>query len=150
MNIYYVICIIGIVVFLGTSIMVFRTVREKIKNGFAFENEGDLKWHTIALSVGSFIFLALCVGAIALYSYVEHHWIVTFFVMLALLVPSIFFIVCLGLPLQTLGVIYSVAYLKKSQKRIMPIVYIVLASISWLVMLAMFIKCIDVVWILFV
>ena len=134
MNFIQIVFIIGIVIFLGTSVMVFRTIREKINNGFEFENENELKRHTILFSVGSCIFLALCAGVLALFSYGDHHWIVELYFMLVIVAPAVFLVPCIGLPLQTLGVVYSVAYLKRSEKKLMPSVYFLLAVIAWIVL----------------
>ena len=138
MGFFYIVAIVGIVIFLGTSVMAFRTAREKINNGFAFENENDLKRHTILFSVGSFIFLALCAGVLALFLYGDHHWIVVLYVMIVFLPPAVILIACMGVPLQTLGVIYSVAYMRRTERKLMPSVYIILASISWIVLACCF------------
>ena len=141
MNFFYIVAIIGIVIFLGTGTMVVMTLKQKIKNGFEFENENDLKHNVLWYSIGSIIILALLAGIFVAFHFADLHWIYIIAVELFLVFPATVFVACLGFPLQTLGVIYSIAYLKKSQRKALPTLWLILASLSWLAVLYVTVFC---------
>ena len=147
MNFFYIVAIIGIVIFLGTGIIVARALKKKIANGFEFENENDLRWHVIALSVGSFLLLLFLAIIYAMFYYLsdgaEHPFLI-FVAGFTIGYPFATLITALGLPLQTLGVVYSFAYFKLSEKKAKPTMYLVLAVASWLTVIALIVQCVRV------
>ncbi len=141
MDFFKITAIIGTVIFLGTGTMVVMTLKQKIKNGFEFENENDLKHNVLWYSIGSFIILALLSGIFIAFHFANMHWIYIIAVELFIVLPITVLVACLGFPLQTLGVIYSIAYLIKSQRKPLPTVLLVLSSLSWLAVLYVTVFC---------
>jgi hypothetical protein len=147
MNFFYIVAIISTVIFLVTSIIVARTLKEKIANGFESEDENDLRWHVIALSVGSFVLLLLLALLYAIFYYLvggaEHPFLM--FVTASMIgYPIATLIIAFGLPIQTLGVVYSFVYFKSSEKKVKPTIYLALALASSLGVIALIVQCVRV------
>ncbi len=147
MNFFYIVAIIGTVVFLVTSIIVARTLKEKIANGFESEDENDLRWHVIALSVGSFVLLSLLALLYAIFYYLcggAEYPLLAFVAGFTIGYPIATLLSALGLPLQALGVVYSYAYFKLSEKKVKPTIYLALALASSLGVIALIVQCVRV------